>query len=90
MWLPEKAHSLSGAGFGKVKHDAVGIPYVATRHGSVFFLESAAGGEQLTLGRFNVAYEKLEDGPMLLALFDIEAKNTRVEADEVFASVRDW
>jgi hypothetical protein len=90
MWLPEKARSSGGRGPGNVKHDAVGIPYVATRYGRVFFLDNAAGGEELTPGRFNVGYEKLEYRPMLLALFDIKAKNAGVETDEFFASVRDW
>ena len=31
MWFPETAQSSVGAGFGNVKHNAVGIPYVATR-----------------------------------------------------------
>lgn len=74
--------SCGNASLPDVEYDAMRIAQVTAWYGCFLFLEGAASGAKSLPGCLHVGYEKLEHGPMFLALLDVQAKGACLETQQ--------
>lgn len=81
--------SLHGTRLTEVEHDAIWVANVATREGSILFLDRAAGSDEAGFRDINIRHQEFEHWTVLGASLDVEAEGTCFESQHRIAAVCD-
>jgi hypothetical protein len=87
--LSEGLRSVCARRLPQVENQAVGVTNITAWYGRVLLLDGATCKQKALLGRLDVRNKEVEDRPVRLTLFHVEANGSGLEANECFAFTGD-